>query len=210
MAPAIAVCAVLTTLDLSLNNLDAEAGKALAEALKSGCPALTGLDLAFNSLGPQGGAAIASALRGNAVLIHLSIGSNKLGAGSGAAIASALPVNKMLKSIDLSDNDLGPNGCTAIANTLSLSTLTDLNIASNNIGGFWSQVKQRDLHTEEWVTEMAEALRVSQVLSSVDLRNNVLSQEAYSVIKNAAGSLLELKLEQSNLLCGGKHLSGSD
>ena len=202
--------AVLTTLDLSLNNLNAEAGKALAEALKSGCPALTGLDLAFNSLGPQGGAAIASALRGNAVLIHLSIGSNKLGAGSGAAIASALPVNKMLKSIDLSDNDLGPNGCTAIANTLSLSTLTDLNIASNNIGGFWSQVKQRDLHTEEWVTEMAEALRVSQVLSSVDLRNNVLSQEAYSVIKNAAGSLLELKLEQSNLLCGGKHLSGSD
>ena len=68
IASDLAFMAVLTSLDLSYNNLDAEAGKALAASLAVNA-VLTSLNLKFNEIGPEG----ANALKSNGVLTSLNI-----------------------------------------------------------------------------------------------------------------------------------------
>ena len=58
---------LITTLNLSLNGLDAEAGKALASALEVNA-VLTNINLLRNNIGTEGGKVLAKALKINAVL----------------------------------------------------------------------------------------------------------------------------------------------
>ena len=81
LASALMGNAVLTSLELRLNKLDAEAGIALAGAVKVNS-VLTKL--------PAGGIAIAKALEVNAVLAKLHLDWNNIGVEGGKAIAEAL------------------------------------------------------------------------------------------------------------------------
>jgi Ran GTPase-activating protein (RanGAP) involved in mRNA processing and transport len=68
---------------------------------------LTSIDLSWNNLGPEGGKAIAAALQVNAVLTYLGLRKNNLDAEGVKALAKALRINAVLKQINLQDNGFG-------------------------------------------------------------------------------------------------------
>ena len=64
--------------------------QALADALKSGKAVLTHLNLSNNDLDAEAGKALASALAGDAVLAHLNLNGNSIGVEGAKALAGAL------------------------------------------------------------------------------------------------------------------------
>ena len=142
----------VTSLNLSHNKLDAEAGKALAEALKvnnamntinldgfdlpvkklKGTEPVEELDFASKGLGIASGIVIAKLIEGNATLTVLNLFNNKLGVEGATAIAKMLEVNTTLTSLDLYGNNLGNDGAIAIAKGLEgNTTLTKVNLRFN-------------------------------------------------------------------------------
>ncbi|RIB02804.1 hypothetical protein C2G38_2049782 [Gigaspora rosea] len=123
----------LTYLNLRLNNLGSEGGKALANALCLNST-LTSLDLSYNNLGSEGGKALAVALCKNSTLKDLNLGFNNFGAEGGKALADALCMNSTLTSLNLNSIELGLEGGKALAIDLCTnSTLKDLKLARNNL-----------------------------------------------------------------------------
>jgi len=99
---------VLTSLNLSGNEVGAEGAKALASALEVNA-VLTSLNLYYNNIGPSGALAIAGALKVN------------------KALASALRVNGVLTSLNLSYIEVGAEGAKALASALEVNAaLTSL------------------------------------------------------------------------------------
>jgi Ran GTPase-activating protein (RanGAP) involved in mRNA processing and transport len=102
----------LTKLDISKNNLRAEGGRAVAEALK-GNQMMTELNIASNDLGYKAGgyhvvdksgvAAIANVIGDMGALTSLNMAKNDMkGAEAGKALGGALATNTVLKELDLS------------------------------------------------------------------------------------------------------------
>ena len=124
----------LTSVDLAGNNLGAEGGKAIAEAI-SASRSMTSIHLKYNSLGVEGGKAIAKAVAASSSLKSIHLGNNDLGVEGGKAIAQAISKSKSLTSIDLYNNKLGVEGGTAIAEAISESkSLTSIDLRSNDLG----------------------------------------------------------------------------
>jgi hypothetical protein len=102
----------MTKFDISSNDIRAEGGKALAEALKGnqGIKELnfSGNNLGYNSNGhtdTSGIIAIADVIPGMGVLSKLSLKTNALCTkDAGKALAAALAGNSVLKELDLSNN----------------------------------------------------------------------------------------------------------
>ena len=74
LAELIKFSAVLTSLDLSLNELGPEGGKAIAEALKSGKSVLTKLNVELNYLGDAEKQLLRDAVKGRKGFKHLETG----------------------------------------------------------------------------------------------------------------------------------------
>jgi hypothetical protein len=153
--------AVLTSLDLSHNDLDENAGKVLASALRS-TGVLTSLNLSANRLcgvyherGERCGSYTATgiseiclALKNNACLTSLNLSWNMLSGfrdnlqdSAVKAICELLTFNAALSWLDLSHNTLGAEGAEAIAAVLSSNT----GVHMINLDGFALPVKQPHL-----------------------------------------------------------------
>jgi hypothetical protein len=153
--------AVLTSLDLSHNDLDENAGKVLASALRS-TGVLTSLNLSANRLcgvyherGERCGSYTATgiseiclALKNNACLTSLNLSWNMLSGfrdnlqdSAVKAICELLTFNAALSWLDLSHNTLGAEGAEAIAAVLPSNT----GVHMINLDGFALPVKQPHL-----------------------------------------------------------------
>ena len=202
LAKALKSNAVLTSLNLSSNNIGNYGAKEIAEALRSGKAVLTSLNLFDNRIGPEGANAIADALgSGSAVLTTLDLSGNQLCGidpkGEGTydatgirAIADALKSGKALTDLDLSGNQLcgidirhgggtyHATGIQALADALGSGSavLTSLNLSSNRIG-------------KDGAEAIADALRSGKaVLTDLNLRNNNIGKDGAEAIADALRS----------------------
>jgi Ran GTPase-activating protein (RanGAP) involved in mRNA processing and transport len=164
--------AVLTNLELGLNNIGDDGAKAIAEALKVNA-ALTKLLLGYNNIGVDGAKAIAEVLKVNVVLTILHLDNNNIGAEGAKAIAEALKVNAVVTTLFLGDNNIGVEGAIAIAEALKVNAVvTTLDLGSNSIG-------------VEGAKAIAEALKVTAVVTTLKLGYNSIGVEGAKAIAAA-------------------------
>lgn len=125
----------LATLDLARNSLSPECGATITEALNEN-PAITEFNFQANNLDANAGHALATKLKDDLQLRSLVLARNRLGWEGGLHVAHALEGNNTtLLYLDLSFNDLGGHGPTtgnAFANMIAKnSTLRHLNLEGN-------------------------------------------------------------------------------
>ena len=142
-----------------------DAGDHLARALAPWLrvnSVLTDLNLEENKIGVEGGKAIAEALHVNGVLTSLNLRFNQLGDEGAEAIGDALKVNSVLTSIDVGYTMLNEEAALGIVRAArQQDKMKTLGLAGCGIGASGAQ-------------EIAEYVRVSSVLTSLDLRVNYL------------------------------------
>ena len=215
--------AVLTSLNLRSNSLDAEAGKALAGALSVN-RVLTNLDLSHNPLrginlytnqgtyDPSGIQALASALAGSAVLNKIVLSYNTIKDEGAIAFGEALTINKSLKELDLEHCEIGAEGGKALAAALSEGSrvLTSLDVGSNrrlNEAAALAIVRAARQHDKIAILslefceigpsrakEIAEYVRGSAVLSFINIFGNAIGDEGMRAIGTAILSSSTSKL----------------
>jgi hypothetical protein len=110
----------LTNFDISKNNLKAEGGKALAEALK-GNQVMTELNVAENMLiykadatseadvDTSGVTALADVIPGMRALLHFDISNNDIRAEGGKALVEAFEGNQVITTLSIARNNLSFN-----------------------------------------------------------------------------------------------------
>ena len=123
----LAVRSDLTSIDLSRNDLDAEAAEAISPAVAVSA-SLTSLDLERNYIGPKGARALGEALKVNCSLTKLSLAQNNLEEDGTRSICEALKGNTTLMELDLrggtfttGTNIGGPAGAAHVADMLGVN-----------------------------------------------------------------------------------------
>ncbi|EOD30779.1 hypothetical protein EMIHUDRAFT_113049 [Emiliania huxleyi CCMP1516] len=112
----------VTSLKLSYKKLGPASAIVIASLIGFACNAvLTNLNLNVNNIRDEGATAIAEALRVNGVLKTLGLGGNNIGDDDAAAIAEALAVNGVLTNLDLFSNSIGDEGAKALASALRVN-----------------------------------------------------------------------------------------
>ena len=106
-------------LDLSGNNLGPEGAAALAPAIAV-CASLTSLIIYSNQLGDEGMGAIANALKDSTVsqLASLDVRNNQIGPKGAEALAAWLAVSASVTKILVSSNRLGDAGTTILCDAV--------------------------------------------------------------------------------------------
>jgi hypothetical protein len=167
IADAIPDMGALLHFDISNNNIRAEGGKALVEALK-GNQVITTLSIAknnlsFNSSGDNdmsGVAALADVISDMGALTKFDISNNSLCAAGAKALASGLKGNHVMTELDLAGNAFGNNGwggsdvsgVVALADAIpDMGALTSLNLSSNDIGAYYDSQKGMVVATLEGI-----------------------------------------------------------
>jgi Ran GTPase-activating protein (RanGAP) involved in mRNA processing and transport len=126
----------LKDLDLSDNDIGDPGSEALAGVLSVSTCRLTALNLSVNRVGVEGGRALAVALAKNRTLTHLDLGCNPAGTPVAIAFAQTLERNSCLLSLDLSTCQLDGGCIPALEKALAgNSTLTDLGLMCNEAIG---------------------------------------------------------------------------
>jgi Ran GTPase-activating protein (RanGAP) involved in mRNA processing and transport len=140
---------------------------------------VTDLTIAGYSLGLDHAAQLKSMLYKNTVLQSLQVNRTALGSAGLAEITAGLYRNTTLKFLDLSDNDLGDLTSTKTLKDLlrRIKCLTTLLIEDIPFG--------RTLGTVECI---AQGLRGSRSLQTIDLSNCMLGDRGISALANGLGS----------------------
>eukprot|EP00935_MAST-01C_sp_MAST-1C-sp1_P001580 g1580.t1 len=157
--------------------------------------ALVKFDISKNEIRAEGGKALAEALKNNQVMTELNISDNLLSRNTGRnadlsgviAIGDAIPTMGALTSLDISTNNLGGywtdgkwisdmTGINALAAAIpACKALTSLNISSNSLGGYDDFSKGY----REWISDMtgikalAAAIPECKALTSLDISDQV-------------------------------------
>lgn len=100
ISAAIAKSSSLTNLNLSRTHLDAEAGNAIAEALKLNTT-ITSLDVGYNLLGEEATLEIIRVARQHDQMVSLGLANCALGSNTAKEIAEYVQASTVLKKIDL-------------------------------------------------------------------------------------------------------------
>lgn len=126
----------LAKLDVTLNNLPAQAGPMLARIL-DGAPALEVLEASGNFLQDAGVAALAPAVERHPSLALLGLHKNELGDAAAAALAAALASGApALAYLGLNMNGIGDDGAAALAEGLPrFKALSTLKLDNNALHG---------------------------------------------------------------------------
>ena len=170
--------AVLTSLNLGLNNMDNDGAKAIAGALSSGTVVLDKLDVGYNSLNEQAALGIVRAAQQQDKITFLGLGGCGIGPIGAKEIADYIQFTAVLAELQLSANNIGDNGAIAIADALKSGTtvLTNLGLSSNNIG-------------PEGAKAIADALQSGMsMLTKLSLEHNNIGPEGAKAIAGALKS----------------------
>ena len=159
----------LCELDLSKNNISAEAAEQVAAILMNN-PNLQVLNLNNNNLQTKGIAKIAKGLKNTFTLLQLHLSNVKCTQQVVPDIASVLKHNNSLKVLDLSNNNLQAYGVKDIAEGLKqVDTLNKLNLSDNNI-------------TDKGANDIGRILSRNTNLHFLHLTNNKLKRDGIEII----------------------------
>jgi Ran GTPase-activating protein (RanGAP) involved in mRNA processing and transport len=131
----------LTELNVSGIGFGVEGVKAVAQYISDN-GAMTKIDISLNDIRAEAGKALVEGLRGNQLIKQLNFSGNNLGYNSNGdtdtsgiiAIADVIPGMAALSKFNVSGNDIRSDGAKALAHALQKnSTLTELNLESNNL-----------------------------------------------------------------------------
>jgi Ran GTPase-activating protein (RanGAP) involved in mRNA processing and transport len=145
IADAIENMGALLHFDISNNDIRAEGGKALVEALKGNqvinTLSIAGNNLSFNSSGDQDMSALVAlsdVIPGMRAMTCLDVSDNVLCAEGTQLLAEALKGNQIMTELNISSNYMtsgGLSGVVALADAIpEMGTMTSLNLASNELG----------------------------------------------------------------------------
>ena len=177
LATALYEMKLLITLNIDSNDIGAEGAKSIAPAL-SGMKSLSSLNISNNNIGPEGTRAIAICLSELKFFTTLDISNNKIGTGGVKALSVTLKDLKTLSTLDISDNDIGPIGTKEISTTLAeLKFLTKIFISNNKIG-------------PKGTEELTKALKNLILLKDFNFDNNKFDSDSAGKL---AGALSELE-----------------
>eukprot|EP00897_Mesotaenium_endlicherianum_P008917 jgi/Mesen1/8053/ME000043S07437 len=177
----------LVVVDFSSNGIGAEGvqalsgAKALAELLKKN-ETLTSLELSNNVIDYSGCAALAEALQVNKTLRSLHLNGNYGGALGADAISKGLVENKGLRELHFHGNGISDEGMRVLAQGLqnTKAKITTLDLGNNSIGAIGAG------HVADYGAEkIAEALRKTKTLSTIDLGGNNIRMEGIGHICSA-------------------------
>ncbi|XXQ32457.1 Leucine-rich repeat-containing protein [Plasmodiophora brassicae] len=121
--------ASITSIDLSVNNIENNGAKALSAMMRS-TQTLRSLNLRANGIGEVGGLALAHALEGQRSIVDINLNGNPIG-DAGRAFAKPM---LMLTRVDLGNTEMGINAIIQIAKSMQTNTtVTELSIENPRI-----------------------------------------------------------------------------
>ena len=132
---------------------------------------LTRLDLSENSLGDAGAAALTVLLNPNCSLVKLILGNNKIGEEGVDALAKALPGASNLRMLGLAHNQLCHSGIRPLSK-VAFGPLEELDLRGN-------------IMDERAARVLAEGIVASEIIKFIDIRENLNSREATSILGRA-------------------------
>lgn len=170
IANALEVNSALLYLTLSFNNIGKRGTAALSNALKRN-RTLTALNLNNNGIDPK---LLAEAFRSNNVLVKVMLHCNNIYNEGAEVIADALKSNSVLTWLSLNINKIGDTGAAALANILLKDNcaLQLLALGLNQIG-------------DEGATAFAEALKINNILTNLNLSSNTITNKGATAFSNA-------------------------
>ena len=193
LAEMLGVNTSLTSINLRDNNLT-NYGRTMtgiweiASAIRDS-PSLTSIDLAANGLGPEGAKALAPAVRDSASLTSINLLFNNLGPEGAKALAPALRDSPSLTSIDLSSNNMGGSFYVK-PEALSGGPLEEGDEVQYQ-GQTVTILQKEDEDGRIKITNiigilaLANALRVSPSLTSINLEDNKIGPEGAKTLAPA-------------------------
>ena len=206
----------LTALDLADNRLDAEAGKALAQALEvnttlrtlrldrselnirqlRGTDPQATISLADQGLCVASCIVIAKLLEQNRMfLTKLNLSVSQIRVEGSRALANALKVNDALRDLDISFGELGVEGAINIAEGLAVNTrLEALTLSNNMMCGVDSTGK--GTHSMEGIRALCEALNVNSTLTKLGVEYNKINREGEKLLQEVANQRQVPRLEE--------------
>ena len=183
--------------------------EALASAIPT-MGALVKFDISDNNLRAEGGKALGEALKDNQIMQELNIASNELIHKADAkttadidmsgviAISDAIPTMGALVKFDISNNLLGAEGVKALGEALKGNgVMTDLNLASNYAG-----LKPGGKSDMSGVSAISDAIHTMGALVKFDFSNNELRADGGKAIAGALKNnniMKELNIARNNL-----------
>ncbi|KOO33973.1 protein nlrc3 [Chrysochromulina tobinii] len=120
-------------------------------------------------------------------------------AGSGEV--RGIPVQMMrddsVSELDLEESNIGVEGGMLLAYLMPvMGGLTSLNLSSNDIGGYWDDIREEIVSTPEGPKAIADALLVNGGLTSIDVRQNSIAGDG--AVQLAAAVLGNLNINFFN------------
>lgn len=183
---------IVIYLDISSNNIDNQAVKALAHFIKNNT-SLQYLNISNNNVGktPE----FTDALKFNSTLKILHVASNSLGNDKSIKfIADVIKENNGLTSLNLNDNYFSYTGAKDISNALIVNkSLTILKIKNSNFD-------------EAGAVLLAQGLEQNTTVTKLDLSNNNLQDTGFIFLANAlkeSNSITHLNLSHNEIQAKG-------
>jgi hypothetical protein len=127
------------------------------------------------------------------MIIALDVSNTELKVEGADLIAQFVSTNEILLSLNVSHNDLRSAGLTAIANVLNQTSLTQLNIAGNNLlaGNSICGIDQNGAGKHDTSGLVALAKSIGN-LKELDISNNFLKAEGAKILAPAINANLAL------------------
>jgi Ran GTPase-activating protein (RanGAP) involved in mRNA processing and transport len=150
----------LTNLDVSGNNVGADAAVSLVRCATLACP-LQSLSLFNDGVGDEGCRAVAGVLDG-CTLTSLDLGANKISSEGACVLFQALHQNTCLKLLELGGNDLGSVGEDAIKKLQAHNSIIDVARDKPDAQGQQQAGVQADMGT---VTDAAQTQNPEELKS---------------------------------------------
>ena len=199
MAPAIAVSASLTHVDVRYNSIIGDGASQLSTAVLGNAAievfnavpikemradSFTELDFYDKGIGVAGGMVVAGLILVVGSLTKILVGYNQLGDEGATSLCNALRESTVTKvqELSLKGNKIGPKGAKAVAAMAAVvGSLTDLNLSNNNLAGETEFVQATEVegNTKEVGTKVIYQGREMTVNQEVHL----LSMDSYGELE---------------------------
>jgi len=181
MAKALEVNGVLTSLNVGYNQLTEEAALSIVR-VEQQRNKLTSLGLGNCKIGPIGAKEIAEWISVSRVLTELKLWGNDIGSLGALAIAEALKVNGVLTNLSVAYNviegEAAQQLAAAVHASASLQIFSEVPLNKLRADSLTElDLPQKGLGTTEAIV-IAELVKVSRVLTSLDVGYNQLTEEA--------------------------------
>ena len=193
----------VTELDLSYKQLEGPA-VILVAFLIPAMTVLTSLNLSSNNIGPEGAKALAPAIAASPVLAECNVLHNNLDIESAKMLAKIgtekgimlSGIKRGQKEADFYKRRLGPADAILIASDIrAMPVLASLNLSQNQLCGMDWHYGSAGTYIAEGINAIAAAIRAMPGLTDCDLRYTDMGEASKTLIRDAVKGKAGFKLE---------------